>query len=793
MSGKLIVVESPTKAKMLKSFLRDATVEASKGHIRDLPKKETGIDLVTYRPDYVISSKSQDIIRDLKAKLKDADELILATDDDREGERIAYDLKEVLKPAIPTRRIVFHEITKKAIEEALKSENSRDVDLNLVEAQEARRVLDRLFGYTVSPALGRRLNISTLSAGRVQSPGLSLIINRELERINFRTSRYWDLKAGFAAKPNFEARISKLGKEPVVNGKDFFDPSTGELKNKKAVLLDEAAVNELKAKLETASWTVLSVDEKDKIQSPVPPFTTSTLQQEANRKLHLGTDETMKCAQRLYENGLITYMRTDSPALSEDATQVARKEVLRLYGETFVSSKPRHFKSKSKGAQEAHEGIRPAITEEGTFLHPDSLSSMKDKNGKEFSRRDIALYELIWKRTLACQMADAKRHMMSVEISAAASDGTQSQFHAAGSRLTFMGFIRVYYEGSDDPEASVEEKDTILPPLAAGDKLSLMSLDALSHDTVPPTRFTEAALVSELEKLGIGRPSTYASIIEKLLEKKYVIEVGRSLVPTFLGFAVMQFLSTDYFKGYIDYDYTSKMEKDLDLIAEGKLDRLAFLRDFYENPENGLSVKVKRAFANIKSGDAKRLNLPNISPEHTIRIGQYEPHAYVQTPEGTYISIPKDWVPGETTDKMVADLMANGKSKESSVVNIGKSPDGRNVYYNPSGKFGPYWQLGDRTDKSGVKFFSVPRGKSAIKADGKDYTLDEVLAYFALPRVLGKDSDGNEVVANKGKYGPYVGCKGEFRSLEKDSDIFSVSLDEALALLAVPKESKKRR
>ncbi|MCX6119627.1 MAG: type I DNA topoisomerase [Proteobacteria bacterium] len=571
----LVIVESPTKAKTIRKFLpKNFIVEASVGHIRDLPqsaadtplkyKKEPwarlGINVdQDFEPLYIIPKDKTKIIADLKAKLKDADELYLATDEDREGESISWHLTEILKPKCPVKRMVFHEITKSAIESALK--HTRQVDVKLVRAQETRRILDRLVGFTVSPVLWKKVAFG-LSAGRVQSVALRLMVERERQRMRFKKANYWDVLADVAfSGKNFDARLIAIKDKRIAQGKDF-DETTGMLKEAKDLLvLGEKEVQAIIGRVSKAAWTVTSVEEKQSTSKPSAPFITSTLQQEGSRKLHLSTRDVMRTAQSLYEQGFITYMRTDSPNLSQDALAEARVIVEKTYGKDYLSDAPRQFTAKSKGAQEAHEAIRPA----GTFTPP-------EKTG--LTGKELDLYTLIWRRTLASQMSEAQKSSMSVRISA--DDAT---FSATGTKIVFPGFLKAYDEGLESGDASWGT-EALLPALKTGDALSLKEAAAQAHETKPPARFTEASIVQAMEKAGIGRPSTYASVISTLLDRKYVLRNSGALVPTFTGFAVTQLLEK-HFDNLVDLEFTSKMEESLDEIAEGQLDHLKYLKEFY--------------------------------------------------------------------------------------------------------------------------------------------------------------------------------------------------------------------
>lgn len=779
-NGKtLIIVESPTKAKTIKKFLpSNCTVIACNGHIRDLPVDDLSIDVAAgYKPKYVIAAGKDKLIKTIKSELKDASYLLLATDEDREGESISWHLLEVLHPTVPYQRMVFHEITKRAILQAL--EHGRELDMALVRAQEARRILDRLYGYTLSPLLWKKLSNKNLSAGRVQSPGLRLIVDRERQRICFVKSTYWDAKALLAkqsgSKASFEAKLETVNALRVAGSKDF-DSTTGQLSaSKQLLLLDEAAATALVEKLKDASWKVDEVREKPVTSRPAPPFITSTLQQEGNRKLRLSAKDTMKIAQKLYENGFITYMRTDSPTLSQEGIAAARRSVESLYGASFLSPAPRQYSAKSASAQEAHEAIRPAGDE---FVHP-------EKTG--LHGRELALYEMIWKRTLACQMADAKKSSTTVKVLATCKDGETARFGATGTRILFPGFIRVYVEGVDDPEAALDDKEVLLPDLSEGEALELNELTPVSHETKPPARFTEATLVQELEKMGIGRPSTYATIIDKLFERKYVVKDGTAMIPTFTGFGVVQLLE-DNFSTMVDYGFTSTMEDGLDRIATEDINELQFLKGFYEG-DSGLLHQVQERSAAIKPAVAKQISLPQISSEHPVMIGPYG--AYVIGPKvdgkDQFISLPATMFPGTITDADIVALLKQGKEQPEGLKSVGTDPATGLPVLLMSGRFGDYWQLGEKSEANPEpKRASVPKGKKA-----ESFELSKILQFFQLPRTIGVNPSNNEpVVANRGKYGPYVGNAGEFRSLADEDRMFTISLDEALALLAAPKPGR---
>ncbi|MGM0737882.1 MAG: type I DNA topoisomerase, partial [Bacteroidota bacterium] len=674
----LIIVESPTKAKTIKKFLpKSMTVDSCNGHIRDLPasakeipakmKKNKwanlGIDIDNeYEPLYVISPQKKKTVSRLKKQIKEADELILATDEDREGEGISWHIVDELKPKIPVKRMVFHEITDEAIEHALK--DFRDINMNLVDAQEARRIVDRLAGYTISPLLWKKIGPG-LSAGRVQSVAVQLLVNRERERMRFRSGSYWDLKAKLSTnagqdgsgpdKASFEAEMTHLEDKRLAAGKDF-DEATGKLKKPgQLVLLDKEQANSLKDELasqktrlryirsglrnrlsevqrvkekpadnnlndelESARWSVTSVEVKSQKRSPAPPFITSTLQQEANRKFGFSARDTMRIAQRLYEEGYITYMRTDSTNLSNQAIQAARSGVESMYGEEYLSPKVRAYSGKSKGAQEAHEAIRPAG------------SHFRTPSDTKLAGREARLYDLIWKRTMATQMADARIQFTNAVIEAA-TEKTTAQFKATGKKVLFPGFFRAYVEGSDDPEAVLEDRDTPLPELKKEQELACRELVPVEHETKPPARFTEATLVKQLEKDGVGRPSTYATIIGTIMERDYVRKEGHALVPTFTAFAVTELLEK-HFPDLVDEDFTSHMEQRLDDIATGKEDRLRYLKSFYEG-EKGLKSMVEKQESRIDPQDARHISLP-VDGLNGMRVylGRFGP--YVQAKKG---------------------------------------------------------------------------------------------------------------------------------------------------------------
>ncbi len=780
----LVIVESPTKARTIKRFLpKGYTVEASVGHIRDLPQSageipkkfksepwaRLGIDVEhDFQPLYVTPKGKSKVINELKKKVKEADVLLLATDEDREGESISWHLVEVLKPKVPVRRMVFHEITRSAIEHSI--EHFREIDMNLVRAQETRRILDRLYGYTLSPLIWKKIAYG-LSAGRVQSPGLRMIVERERERIRFRSSVYWDLKATLA-KPqdrSFDAKLISVGEKRVAGGKDF-DSSTGKLKDPDSVLLlSEEQARQLLERIESARWKVRSVQEKENTSRPAAPFITSSLQQEGNRKLGLSARETMRIAQRLYEEGLITYMRTDSPALSSEAVGGARSTIEELYGKEYLSGEPRQYSSRSRGAQEAHEAIRPAGA---NFVHPDSTN---------LSGKDKALYEMIWKRTIASQMAEAKKLSVSVRIEAA-----DAVFSASGNRIVFPGFLRVYVEGKDDPEAALEDKEVILPPLAEGDELDLVGIDTDRHETKPPARYTEASLVQRLEKEGIGRPSTYATIISTIYERGYIRRQGTSLVPTFTGMAVVQLLE-QHFDDLVDYGFTSSMEHALDQIAYGEKDNKSYLKEFYFG-EDGLKEEVDRRENEISPERSRTIALPQLKEHQAVKVGRYGPYiVHKEGEDAIHASIPEEIAPADLTEEDITELILLQKRGPEP---IGVHPEsGENVYC-LTGRYGPYVQLGEATEENPKpKRAGLPKG---VKPSEVDLPLATKL--LSLPRNLGRHPEsGEEVVAGVGRFGPFVVCDGEFRSLKAEDDVYEITLERALELLAEEKKSGRKR
>ena len=780
----LVIVESPTKARTIRKYLpNDYRVEASMGHVRDLPSsaKEVpakikgeswarlGVNVEEgFQPVYVVPSDKKKVVKELKAALKEADELILATDEDREGESISWHLQELLNPKVPIKRMVFHEITQEAIQEALK--HCRDVDTDLVEAQETRRILDRLYGYTLSPLLWKKV-ARGLSAGRVQSVAVRLIVEKERERRAFKSGSYWDLKATLEQKKSqFEAKLTHLGGKKLATGSDF-DPKTGNIaKGRDVVLLNEADANGLKDRLADKQWTVKQVDERPMTRKPSPPFTTSTLQQEANRKLKISARDTMRTAQSLYENGYITYMRTDSVHLSEQAISAARSCVTEKYGKDYLSPKPRQYSTKSKGAQEAHEAIRPAGE---SFRSPQETGLQ----GREF-----ALYDLIWKRTVACQMANAKLTQISVQLTV-----EDAEFRSSGKRIDFPGFFRAYVEGSDDPEAALEDQEVILPNLQEGDHPDCKKLESLGHETQPPARYTEASLVKMLESEGIGRPSTYASIISTIIDRGYVQMRGNALTPTFTAFAVTSLLE-QYFSELVDPHFTARMEETLDHIAAGEADSTPYLEQFYSG-DKGLNTLVQQKESEIDPDSAKAVNLDNIDAR--IKIGYFGPYLETENDDGVVkASIPQDLTPADLNPEQVEVLL---RQKTEGPEQVGTHPETGDPIFMKIGRYGPYVELGEETEgKKKPKRCSLPKGTQP-----EDVTLDMAVKLLSLPRLLGEHpGTGAPVKAAIGPFGPYVvhdqGKEGkDYRSLKKEDDVLTVELDRALELLAQPKKGRR--
>ncbi|MEQ1735253.1 MAG: type I DNA topoisomerase [Rhodoglobus sp.] len=808
---KLVIVESPTKAKTIAQYLGDDyEVMSSVGHIRDLiepkhlpPELKKGslgkfsVDVENgFEPYYVVSDAKKKTVADLKRALKGADELFLATDEDREGEAIAWHLLQELKPKVPVQRMVFHEITRDAIHHAL--DNTREIDTALVDAQETRRILDRLYGYDISPVLWRKVGPG-LSAGRVQSAATRLVVDRERERLAFVTASYWDLIAGLTPgeeAQRFESKLVRIDSKRIAAGRDFDD--RGNLKAD-VVTLDEAAAAALAEALRAPSVPIVvsGVESKPYTRRPAAPFTTSTLQQEAGRKLRFSARQTMSVAQSLYENGYITYMRTDSPTLSKEAIEAARAQARKLYGDETVPDAPRQYTGKSKNAQEAHEAIRPSGD---VFRTPTELQSTLRGN-------DFKLYDLIWKRTVASQMADAKGSTASVTIQATTGTGTVAEFAASGTVITFRGFLQAYEEGHDEERntEAVEPAEAKLPPLTEGQTLTLVDVEAKGHETSPPPRYTEASLVKQLEELGIGRPSTYASIISTIIDRGYVTPRGQALIPNWIAFSVVRLLE-QYFGDLVEYGFTAEMEDDLDRIADGEADRVEWLTGFYfgSTQHRGLRTVID----NLGEIDAREINSIRLADDITLRIGKYGPYleAPGETPETPRrVNIPQDLAPDELTAGRARELI------DAPVIGdrvIGVHPVSGKEIVAKDGRFGPYVtelepevaedppievidkKTGEVKIKKPKKVIAAkPRTASIFKTmELAAIDLDTAVALLDLPRVVGVDPELElEITAQNGRYGPYLKRGTDTRSLLTEDQIFDIDLPGALELYAQPK------
>ncbi|MFE2311339.1 type I DNA topoisomerase [Streptomyces sp. NPDC059411] len=799
---RLVIVESPAKAKTIKGYLGPGyVVEASVGHIRDLPSgaaevpdkytgevRRLGVDVEhDFAPIYVVNADKKAQVRKLKELLAESDELFLATDEDREGEAIAWHLQEVLKPKVPVHRMVFHEITKDAIRDAVA--NPRELNQRMVDAQETRRILDRLYGYEVSPVLWKKV-MPKLSAGRVQSVATRMVVEKERERIAFRSAEYWDLtgtfstgRAGDASDPStLVARLNTVDGKRIAQGRDF--GSTGQLKGE-VLHLDEANARALAAALAETSFAVRSVESKPYRRSPYAPFRTTTLQQEASRKLGFGAKATMQVAQKLYENGFITYMRTDSTTLSDTAVSAARAQVTQLYGADYLPEKPRVYAGKVKNAQEAHEAIRPSGDR---FRTPAETGLTGDQ---------FRLYELIWKRTVASQMKDAVGNSVTVKIAGRSSDGRDAEFSASGKTITFHGFMKAYVEGADDPNAELDDREKRLPQVAEGDALSAEEITADGHSTKPPARYTEASLVKELEEREIGRPSTYASIIGTILDRGYVFKKGTALVPSFLSFAVVNLLET-HFGRLVDYDFTARMEDDLDRIAQGEAQSVPWLKRFYFGSEDASEVVpaegdhlggLKELVTDLGAIDAREISSFPVGEGIVLRVGRYGP--YVERGEKDAeghqrADVPEELAPDELTVEYAEELFA----KPSGEFELGKDPISGNEIVAKDGRYGPYVTeiLPEGTPKTG-KNAVKPRTASLFASMSLDtVTLEDALRLMSLPRVVGVDAEGVEITAQNGRYGPYLKKGTDSRSLETEDQLFAITLDEALAIYAQPKQ-----
>ena len=767
----LVIVESPAKAKTIAKYLGDAfDVRASVGHIADLPSKGLAVDVDHgFKPTYELTERGTQVVRELRAALKNASALYLATDEDREGEAISWHLVEHLKPKIPVRRMVFHEITKSAIDHAVA--NPRGIDHGLVDAAETRRILDRLFGYEVSPVLWRRVNRG-LSAGRVQSPALRLVVEREQERIAHVAAGYWGIEVVTATKPPFMAILVALDGTKVATGKDF--DSTGRASDK-VIVLDKTRAMALAAGLDKTLLTVRSVEEKPYRSSPKAPFMTSTLQQEGGRKLRLSAAQVMRVAQGLYERGFITYMRTDNVVISDEALAEIRAEVGKLYGQQYLAPTPRSYSSKVKNAQEAHEAIRPSTP----MRSPRELKS--DLNLQEF-----ALYELIWQRTLASQMADANGTTVSIRLGAL-SKGTDCEFTASGTTIAFAGYRQVYEESTDD-DTENGKREALLPRLAVGDKIDIANVTPSGHVTQPPARYTEASLIKKLEELGIGRPSTWASIMQTIVNRGYVWKKGQALVPNWVAFSVINLL-VKHFSGLVDYSFTANTEEDLDAIAQGLQKKEQWLADFYFGNDQGLVGLKQRVAINLDEIDASTINTfpvgidPETGLEVVVKPGKFGP--YVRRGEET-ASVPDTMTPDELTLEVALKLLAAPKGTDP----IGEI-DGLPLFVK-SGRYGAYVQWG--TPDAPPPGLDKPKMASLFKTmDSAHITLPDAARLLSLPRVVGVDpADGLAITAQNGRYGPYITKGKESRTLASEEQIFGITVEEALALLATPRQFGRR-
>ncbi|MCQ9165146.1 MULTISPECIES: type I DNA topoisomerase [unclassified Arthrobacter] len=821
---KLVIVESPAKSKTIAKYLGEGfVVEASIGHIRDLPQPSDlpaelkkspigkfAVDLENgFKPYYVISPDKKKKVAELKAQLKDADELYLATDGDREGEAIAWHLLEVLKPKVPVHRMTFAEITKESLQRALG--NLRELDTDLVDAQETRRVLDRLYGYEISPVLWRKVSRG-LSAGRVQSVVTRMVVERERERMAFRSAGYWDLLGTFApdasAGEPFSAKLTAVDGKRVASGRDFNDK--GELTGKNVAHLDEAAATALAAGLQDADFAVRSMEHKPYTRRPAAPFTTSTLQQEAGRKLRFSSKSTMQTAQRLYENGYITYMRTDSSALSDEAVNAARRQASELYGPEFVPAAKRVYANKSSNAQEAHEAIRPAGD---SFRTPAQVAGAL--RGDEFR-----LYELIWKRTVASQMADAKGSTATIKLGAAtvagAAAGQDAEFSASGTVITFRGFLAAYEEGRDESRNAADESDRRLPNVKEGDVLKAADVTASGHETSPPPRFTEASLTKEMEERDIGRPSTYASTLSTIMDRGYVRKQGSALIPTWIAFSVIRLLE-QHFTSYVDYKFTAGMETGLDRIANGEDKGSDWLSHFYfgDDSDAGLLAIVN----NLGEIDARDINSIKIGDNLVLRVGKFGPYLESTVPtldpktgeiiEAARANVPEDLAPDELTPAKAQELMETAAPEER-VLGV-EEATGRTIVAK-NGRYGPYvtevipelteeeianqpveyYKNGKpKPPKKPVK--AKPRTGSLFKSMTVDtVTLEEALAIMSLPRVLGTDAEGAEITVQNGRFGPYLKKGSDSRSIGSEEEIFTITLEAALEIYSQPKQRGAR-
>jgi len=799
---KLVIVESPAKARKIGDYLGDGfIVEASVGHIRDLPQRaadipkdvkklawsKEGVDIENdFAPLYVINPDKKAKVAELKELMKGAEELLLATDEDREGEAIAWHLVEVLEPKIPIKRMVFNEITKEAIQAAVV--NTRDLDYNLIDAQETRRVLDRLYGYRLSPVLWKKV-MPRISAGRVQSVATKLIVEKERERMAFISSSWWDLNA--TCELGFTARLLSVEGKKVASTSDFgADGAVKEKSLENILLLDEASARALVDSLKSTPLTVKSMEESPRTERPKPPFTTSTMQQDAGSRLGWGAQITMRVAQRLYENGYITYMRTDSINLSAQAINAARASAKALYGADHVADAPRVYQGKSKNAQEAHEAIRPAGD---SFKTPGELAP-------ELSRDEFALYDLIWKRTVASQMADAKKMQMRVDFDATTSDKKATIFRANGSVITFPGFLAAYDDIVDEnTKVDEEASDKRLPAMTVGQSIKVSEYNCEGHDTKPPARYTEPTLVKKLEELGIGRPSTFASIIQTIQDRGYVYKRGRALVPTFLAFSVTGLLETHFTK-LVDYDFTASMEEDLDKIAAGEAGRVDWLRDFYYGHDG--QPGLNELALDLGGIDARATNTMNLSDTIEIRVGRYGAYLQENIPgqDRKLANIPEELAPDELTLEKAIELLAAPSGERE----LGIDPQTGLEVIAKSGRFGPYItevfpeepveldDNGEPKKKRKKKDAPKPKTASLLSTMTLDtITIDDALKLLSLPRVLGTNAAGEEITIQNGRYGPYLKAGADSRTLTSEEQLFSLSLDEALEIYSKPKERRR--